>query len=669
MGKAPIENWLEAALLGTGMPPNAWTNVADRMPLKLPPAPLPKPPNDMFRRCGDATPRASPRAMLNPACRAQTVASGSPDATVEHQQHAQRLAWEAEEELKKRSGALSTSHMHSFAADMSVASRSIPPPHRRGRHTLGVTATRMSSALACQRLMESLLLPEEFAYQVVSMARDDAAASDWLVQLGHCITRLGSTMFDLRRRTEAAMASGNRQALQERVMRLMARASALDDALSALRAEAEAAMRQLSAECAQMLVDADAEARRRANARLSWSRAAARMMVLSRRETRKLCALGAALEAMPRTLANQRCDTDDLAATADELCKEVVALLGCAEVTLYVQKKASPMHKAELHRLLRHNEEAQGDAITKLFTAPTSLAPFESLVGEAVSKNELVCTDDAAADERYEADADRLPDCPPPAAMLVLPLADVYAGQVCGAIRCCRPRGGSFSFAQQSLLRKAAPLLALALRSVLKANELRSDRALARALRKTQALIAPGSGLSKDLEMGVFAWATQFTELTGAERCTMFMYDDKQEVLRSFFALELEIDPVELKVDTVRCEGEGEQPVIDLAHPHAHTIAVAGFSALTNESVLMVDAQQDPRFDLEADRRCGYTTRTLLTMPFCSGITGKLLGVVQLQNRLRPPNASFGEADRELLVPVLSLTALHLENLKLHNAP
>ena len=119
----------------------------------------------------------------------------------------------------------------------------------------------------------------------------------------------------------------------------------------------------------------------------------------------------------------------------------------------------------------------------------------------------------------------------------------------------------------------------------------------------------------------------------------------------------------------MRCEGEGEQPVIDLAHPHAHTIAVAGFSALTNESVLMVDAQQDPRFDLEADRRCGYTTRTLLTMPFCSGITGKLLGVVQLQNRLRPPNASFGEADRELLVPVLSLTALHLENLKLHNAP
>ena len=58
---------------------------------------------------------------------------------------------------------------------------------------------------------------------------------------------------------------------------------------------------------------------------------------------------------------------------------------------------------------------------------------------------------------------------------------------------------------------------------------------------------------------------------------------------------------------------------------------VSGHVATTGETLNIVDAYDDPRFNREIDRRTGYHTRTMLCMPIY--IRGNIIGVVQMVNK------------------------------------
>ena len=92
---------------------------------------------------------------------------------------------------------------------------------------------------------------------------------------------------------------------------------------------------------------------------------------------------------------------------------------------------------------------------------------------------------------------------------------------------------------------------------------------------------------------------------------------------------------------------------------------IAGWVAKSGKPVLIPDCYSDPRFDPSFDKRSGYRTRTMLTVPML--YKAKTLGVMSIINRL--DGNPFDENDQILFTIFASQAALSIENaLLLHAA-
>ena len=80
------------------------------------------------------------------------------------------------------------------------------------------------------------------------------------------------------------------------------------------------------------------------------------------------------------------------------------------------------------------------------------------------------------------------------------------------------------------------------------------------------------------------------------------------------------------------------------------------------QSINIESAYDDPRFNHAVDDVSGYTTRSILAMPFESCSSGELMGVCQLLNKVGSEGAHFDGDDEEILGSVLKLAALAIEN-------
>ena len=88
---------------------------------------------------------------------------------------------------------------------------------------------------------------------------------------------------------------------------------------------------------------------------------------------------------------------------------------------------------------------------------------------------------------------------------------------------------------------------------------------------------------------------------------------------------------------------------------------LAGYVAMTGETINITDAYTDPRFNPEFDRKSGYKTRNVLCMPMRNK-EGQIQGVFQLLNRRE---GSFTPED-EAFIDALSVhAAIALENARL----
>jgi sigma-B regulation protein RsbU (phosphoserine phosphatase) len=129
--------------------------------------------------------------------------------------------------------------------------------------------------------------------------------------------------------------------------------------------------------------------------------------------------------------------------------------------------------------------------------------------------------------------------------------------------------------------------------------------------------------------------------LTKAERGTLFLVDEKADEIWSMIAQGMEKQEIRLP------RGRG----------------IAGHVARTGEIVNIPDAYADNRFDPEIDKRTGFRTRNILTIPIRNK-AGKIIATLQLLNKT---TGSFTEDDTDVLLTLSGQMAMSLENAQLHH--
>jgi serine/threonine-protein kinase len=86
-------------------------------------------------------------------------------------------------------------------------------------------------------------------------------------------------------------------------------------------------------------------------------------------------------------------------------------------------------------------------------------------------------------------------------------------------------------------------------------------------------------------------------------------------------------------------------------------VGIAGTVAATGQMINLTDPYGDPRFNPDIDRRTGFKTRNLLTLPMIAR-SGEVIGVFQIVNKRR---GTFGADDEEVLSSLAATAAVVIE--------
>lgn len=125
-----------------------------------------------------------------------------------------------------------------------------------------------------------------------------------------------------------------------------------------------------------------------------------------------------------------------------------------------------------------------------------------------------------------------------------------------------------------------------------------------------------------------------------------------------------ELDKLEfasIKDDVV---GDGAQDILKSSVKLNMGEGIAGWVAQERESVIIKDAQNDPRFSKRADKKTGFSTRTMLCVPLMH--RQELLGVLNVLNSKDKP--FFEEQDLGLLDSFADLAAVAITRSRLLDA-
>lgn len=125
-----------------------------------------------------------------------------------------------------------------------------------------------------------------------------------------------------------------------------------------------------------------------------------------------------------------------------------------------------------------------------------------------------------------------------------------------------------------------------------------------------------------------------------ADRCTVFLWDKETDELWSKVALGLDSS------QEIRFPADK---------------GLAGYVVKTGESLNIVDAYKDPRFNQEVDTKTGYRTKTILCMPITNN-NREIIGAFQVINKI---GGVFTKNDEDLLVAIGGSASIALENAQL----
>jgi HD-GYP domain-containing protein (c-di-GMP phosphodiesterase class II) len=118
-------------------------------------------------------------------------------------------------------------------------------------------------------------------------------------------------------------------------------------------------------------------------------------------------------------------------------------------------------------------------------------------------------------------------------------------------------------------------------------------------------------------------------DLIGADRCTVWLCNQKDGTLWTKVAHGLD------RMSIPKSKG------------------LAGWVAMHGEPLIINDPYSDERFDQEVDKRSGYRTRSILSLPILDA-EGRISGVYQAVNKL---TGKFSEEDKEHLLLAATYTA------------
>lgn len=124
-----------------------------------------------------------------------------------------------------------------------------------------------------------------------------------------------------------------------------------------------------------------------------------------------------------------------------------------------------------------------------------------------------------------------------------------------------------------------------------------------------------------------------------ADRCTVFLYDKKNNEIWSKVALGIESQEIRFPANK----------------------GLAGHVVKTGETINIKDAYLDDRFNKEIDIQTGYKTKTILCMPI-KNLKQEIIGAFQVLNKL---SGQFTEEDEDLLIAIGSSAGIALENAQL----
>ncbi len=144
-----------------------------------------------------------------------------------------------------------------------------------------------------------------------------------------------------------------------------------------------------------------------------------------------------------------------------------------------------------------------------------------------------------------------------------------------------------------------------------------------------------------DLEKLLIATMEEVARILNADRCTVFLLDEENHELWSIVAMGIDQNQ-EIRFPA----GKG----------------IAGHVAMTGEILNIPDAYNDPRFNPEIDRKTGYYTRNMLTMPM-ENKNSEIIGVFQVLNK---EDGTFSSEDEELLNAISQIAATTIENSQLY---
>jgi len=128
--------------------------------------------------------------------------------------------------------------------------------------------------------------------------------------------------------------------------------------------------------------------------------------------------------------------------------------------------------------------------------------------------------------------------------------------------------------------------------------------------------------------------------LLSADRCTVFLYDENTKELWSKIAIGIK-EEIRFPADK----------------------GIAGHAWKTGEVVNIADAYKDERFNPEVDKKTGYRTKSILTMPLLN-LYNEIIGVFQVLNK---KDGSFTRNNEKLLSAISFIAASAIEKAILYD--
>jgi len=132
----------------------------------------------------------------------------------------------------------------------------------------------------------------------------------------------------------------------------------------------------------------------------------------------------------------------------------------------------------------------------------------------------------------------------------------------------------------------------------------------------------------------------QTNQIMQTERSTLFLFEEKNNILWSFVATGMKKNTIRIPVDH----------------------GVAGWVFQKQQPLILNDPYHDERFYEEIDRQSGFTTQNILCIPIINR-RGACIGVFQALNKT---GGLFEDNDRELLTALSHYVAIALENAALY---